>query len=83
MAAGEEEIEQGAQGVASVAVVTLSPVIRSGATKDGVKARPASSVNWVAEMSPASTSRSLAIPKSRSFTRPSFDTMTFDGFRSR
>ena len=66
-----------------MAVVTLPPVTCSGAAKAGVNARPASRVSAVAAPSAPSPSRSLAMPKSRSFTWPSRDTRTFDGFRSR
>ncbi len=37
----------------------------------------------IAEASPGSGSVSLASPKSRILTKPSFETMTFSGFRSR
>lgn len=62
----------------SVAVVIASPRTCSGAAYPGVITfRP------VAVRPGASASSIFAIPKSSSFTRPSSDTNTFDGLRSR
>ena len=52
-----------------MAVVTAPPLTCSGAAKAGVNARPASRVSAPSPPAASSSSRSLAMPKSRSFTR--------------
>ena len=81
-AAGPEQVEQHAQGVDVGRRRDLAAMICSGAAYAGVRAASPSRVCAVSR-AVASASSSFAMPKSSSFTCPSFVTSTLDGLRSR